>query len=132
MGLILFLVIFILDRLTKVSVLTVFSDALVFNRRAFFFFDNSFVSLTAFTVLVSLLCWWFVSEAFHKPKNNLAAVASAFIAAGALGNLLDRFRYDAIIDWIPLFGISVFNIADASIVAGSLLIVISLFRGKKI
>lgn len=118
--------------MTKVIAFMVFPDALVFNSRAFFFFGDSFAALVVFFVIVSLLCWWFISETFHKPKNTITSFASALIFAGALGNLLDILRHDAIIDWIPLFGISVFNLADASIVVGCALVGISLFRGKKI
>ncbi|WP_426572601.1 signal peptidase II [Aquihabitans sp. McL0605] len=65
----------------------------------------------------------------------LGAVASGLISGGALGNLLDRafrgdagFLHGAVIDFIDLQWWPVFNVADASIVVGAILLVIASFR----
>ena len=65
----------------------------------------------------------------------LGAVASGLISGGALGNLLDRafrgdagFLHGAVIDWIDLQWWPVFNVADASIVIGAILLVFASFR----
>ncbi|HWJ61177.1 MAG TPA: signal peptidase II [Acidimicrobiales bacterium] len=68
-------------------------------------------------------------------RYPLGAVASGLISGGALGNLLDRafrgddgFLHGAVIDFIDLQWWPVFNIADAAIVVGAILLVIASFR----
>lgn len=65
----------------------------------------------------------------------LGAVASGLISGGAFGNLLDRafrgdqgFLHGAVIDFIDLQWWPVFNVADAAIVVGAILLVIASFR----
>ena len=62
-------------------------------------------------------------------------MASGLISGGALGNLLDRafrgddgFLHGAVIDFIDLQWWPVFNVADACIVVGAILLVIASFR----
>ncbi len=68
-------------------------------------------------------------------RYPLGAVASGLISGGAVGNLLDRafrgddgFLHGAVIDFIDLQWWPVFNIADAAIVVGAVLLVIASFR----
>jgi signal peptidase II len=65
----------------------------------------------------------------------LGAVASGLIAGGAVGNLIDRglrgddgFLHGAVVDFIDLQWWPVFNVADAAIVVGAVLLVIASFR----
>jgi len=61
--------------------------------------------------------WWLLSSA-GRSRFELAACAA--IVAGALGNLIDRFRFQAVRDFINLTCIHwpVFNLADAFICIG--------------
>ena len=68
-------------------------------------------------------------------RHRLGAVASGLISGGAIGNLLDRafrgddgFLHGAVIDFIDLQWWPVFNIADAAIVVGAILLVVASFR----
>lgn len=68
-------------------------------------------------------------------RYPLGAVASGLISGGAIGNLLDRafrgdqgFLHGAVIDFIDPGWWPVFNIADAAIVVGAILLVIASFR----
>jgi signal peptidase II len=75
-------------------------------------------ALVAFSVVaVVVLAIW-----LWRTDRRLVAVAVALIIGGALGNLVDRVAYGAVVDFVYLhaFGWSwyVFNIADLSIVAG--------------
>lgn len=126
-----FIALFVLDRCTKLIALFVFLPSLTFNGRAFFFFDDSLFSAALLTMLVALLGAWFLHE-LRTRTSMLGMVASACIVAGALSNVLDRIRYGAIIDWIPLYGISVFNLADVFIVIGCILVIVSIFVRKKV
>lgn len=53
--------------------------------------------------------------------------AAALIAAGALGNMIDRVRFGYIIDYISIGGMLVFNLADMMIIMGVLLLFRDLF-----
>ena len=64
----------------------------------------------------------------------LKTVALALIAAGACGNLIDRIRFGAVIDFVDV-GISryrwpVFNIADSAVTVGVLLIMVLATRSQ--
>jgi len=68
-------------------------------------------------------------------RYPLGAVASGLISGGAIGNLLDRafrgdqgFLHGAVIDFIDPQWWPVFNVADAAIVVGAILLVIASFR----
>jgi signal peptidase II len=66
----------------------------------------------------------------------LTRVALALVLAGAVGNMIDRFRLHYVVDFIHFhvrgFDFAVFNLADASIVigAGLLLLASVLYSGK--
>lgn len=67
--------------------------------------------------VVVLLGVWLV-----RAESVLVAVALGAIAGGAVGNVIDRMRFGAVVDFIHAhaFGWSwyVFNVADAAIVCG--------------
>ncbi|RAH99503.1 signal peptidase II [Acuticoccus sediminis] len=85
--------------------------------------------LVAFTVAASIALgvWlWRAGRAFTK-------VAVALILGGAVGNLVDRVIYGAVVDYVHLhwgtWSWYIFNVADAAIVVGvALLLIESLFR----
>jgi signal peptidase II len=52
------------------------------------------------------------------PKNPMSAVGIGAALGGAAGNLVDRLRHGAIVDFIAIGCWPVFNFADAAIVAG--------------
>ena len=70
----------------------------------------------ALAVVVALGYW------LTRAETAAAAVALGAIAGGAVGNVIDRFRFGAVVDFIHAhaFGWSwyVFNVADAAIVCG--------------
>lgn len=55
-------------------------------------------------------------------------VAVGLLAGGALGNLADRVRTDAVTDYIALASWPPFNLADVAITAGVLLLAFSYMR----
>ena len=56
------------------------------------------------------------------------ALPYALIIGGALGNLVDRVRYGYVVDFIDFQFWPVFNVADACVVVGGILLVIAGFR----
>lgn len=68
------------------------------------------------------LLWW-----LHKSATGYEKSALALILGGALGNLLDRFTFGAVADFIHVYGFGysfyVFNIADAAITVGAIILI---------
>ena len=81
-------------------------------------------ALTALTALIAAgVAVWMVRE-----KNRTDVVALAMVLGGALGNILDRVRLGYVVDFADLhFGdyrpFLIFNVADAAITIGVLLLV---------
>ena len=69
-----------------------------------------------------------------KPQAKLEAISIAMILGGALGNLIDRFYYGYVIDFLDVYYGTyhwpAFNIADSAIVIGAVLLIIDSFRSK--
>lgn len=69
---------------------------------------------------------------FYRPSSILVRVALGLIVAGSIGNLIDRALFKQVTDFIDLHVWPVFNVADSSIVSGTVLLLAkSLFFGKK-
>lgn len=51
---------------------------------------------------------------------------------GGISNLFDRFFYGGVLDFISLPLVPVFNLADALIVSGVLVLLVDFFRGQKV
>lgn len=83
---------------------------------AFGFFAGKNLWLAAFTLLViALAAWWAWQLNWKRRETNVIA---AMILAGALGNLIDRFRYGFVVDFLDFHAIGypwVFNFADSCI-----------------
>ena len=56
--------------------------------------------------------------------------AMGLILGGALGNLLDRVRFGAVVDFLDFRIWPVFNVADSGITVGAALIVWAWWRGR--
>lgn len=81
-----------------------------------------FLGITALTFFI---LWRFFNRIPARAYLMLAAIALIF--AGALGNLIDRARQGEVVDFIDLHWFSyhwpVFNLADASISLGAILLI---------
>lgn len=65
----------------------------------------------------------------YRPSSMLIRIALGLIAAGSLGNFIDRAYFKQVTDFIDLHFWPVFNLADSSIVTGTALLLInSLFK----
>ncbi len=63
--------------------------------------------------------------------QGLYGWGAALLVAGALGNLLDRARLGYVLDFLELPHFPVFNVADAAIVLGAVLLGLELVRGRR-
>jgi len=69
-----------------------------------------------------------------KEKTRVYSLSYALIIGGAIGNILDRYNYDAVYDFIDIYvrhyHWPAFNMADSAICIGVLLMVIYSFKVK--
>ncbi len=82
------------------------------------------------TAVLFLLIWFFRL----KTKDRLITWGISLILGGALGNMVDRFRFREVVDFLDFhigaYHWPAFNIADSAITMGTVLIGISLvFNG---
>ncbi len=94
-----------------------------------------FTGQTALLILVAVvLVVALLAMVWRAPTLGRAAIIG-LILGGALGNLSDRiFRghHGAVVDFVALHFWPTFNVADASIVVGCLLLLVSLVRGPQV
>ncbi|MEM7569977.1 MAG: signal peptidase II [Pseudomonadota bacterium] len=145
-GLWLAAIVFLLDQVSKIWILDVydlpaknnvdvlpfFSLTMVWNRgvsMGFFQADSDWmrwalVGLTA--VIACLVIVW-----LRKAETRIGMLALACVLGGALGNILDRARFGAVVDFIRLhafdYSFYVFNVADAAITVGVGLLLLEAF-----
>ena len=83
--------------------------------------------------MLTALAWWYRPAA---QAGRVAIVGLALVAGGAVGNLLDRLISDrGVVDFLD-FGIGatrffVFNVADAGISVGAVLLLYSLWQHER-
>lgn len=66
-----------------------------------------------------------------KQKDRIdkkTAISLILIAAGGVSNLIDRFLYDGVVDYIDMVGFPIFNLADIYVVVGWILLVVSIYK----
>ena len=80
--------------------------------------------LVSLMTLALILVAGFALRQFHL--RTIGALGAGLLLGGALGNLLDRLIYGAVVDYVKLLFIDfpVFNLADACILLGAGLIII--------
>ena len=66
-----------------------------------------------------------------KQVSLLEYYGFIMIFAGALSNCIDRFYYTCVIDYIPLFTLSFFNVADTYITCGAFLLLYVNYFARK-
>jgi signal peptidase II len=64
----------------------------------------------------------------RNPTRPWMWVAAGLLAGGALGNLADRVRADAVTDYIQIGSWPAFNLADVAVTAGVLLLALAYAR----
>lgn len=80
-------------------------------------------------VLLTAAALFVVGVLFARnPTRPGMWVAVGLLAGGAIGNLADRIRTDAVTDYIAVGGWPNFNLADVSVTAGVLLLALAYAR----
>ena len=119
-------ILYVLDlpNLVTVSVLPVLDLTMVWNRGVTFGMFNGMGSVgpiiltgVAALVVLALLLW------LRKAENLMVAIALGSIAGGAIGNVIDRLRFGAVVDFLHAHALGlnfpyVFNVGDSAICCG--------------
>ncbi len=74
--------------------------------------------------LAVLAVFWFAFRE-QAAQSGLVRIAFGAIAGGAIGNIVDRFHYGYVVDFIDLHWWPVFNVADSCITVGVVLLLLS-------
>lgn len=116
-----------------------FNLTYVRNPGAAFGFGGTFhnwIRYTLFLALPVVACFWLavlLVKSMVGPK--IMSYAYALILGGAIGNLIDRFRLDFVVDFFDFYigkhHFATFNVADSAISIAAGLIILDFFLQKK-
>jgi signal peptidase II len=143
------LAVLLLDQLSKTWVLAnfhlmerrtvtaFFNLVLVFNPGASFSFlaDAGGWQKWFFVVLASAISFWLLAMLRTHAQERLLPAALSLILGGAVGNVIDRLRFDAVVDFLDFhlagYHWPAFNVADSAITVGVVLMLWQQFRCSK-
>ena len=136
----------LIDFLSKNKIISIFKDGIIEKIYVNEYLDfilvfNTGISYGLFSgggdfqkwilISLSILIVIFLLSFIRNESSILSKLSISFIIGGALGNVLDRFTYGAVVDFISLhakgFSWYIFNIADMFIVLGVILFIHSQF-----
>ena len=85
------------------------------------------------TILAAGLIVYYLVKS--NPRNLMLAGSLTLIFGGAVGNLIDRIRFGAVVDFLDVYlGAShwpAFNVADSAITVGAILMIWEMLRNRK-
>ena len=143
------LLVLVLDQISKTWVLanfrlmdrqivtSFFNLVLVFNPGASFSFlaDAGGWQKWFFVVLALGISLWLLQLLRRHAQERLLPVALSLILGGAIGNVIDRLRFDAVVDFLDFhlagYHWPAFNVADSAITVGVALMLWHQFRFGK-
>ncbi len=116
-----------------IPVTSFFNLVLVWNRGVSFGFLGGASSqwipwlLTVLALaIIATLGWW-----LRRAANRLMVLALGLVMGGALGNVIDRLRFGAVMDFLDFHAAGLhwpaFNVADSAITVGATLILYDAF-----
>ena len=93
-----------------------------------------FAGFTNLLVVASIIGIVFILFVFLKQNNSVIwlRLSLGLIVGGALGNLFDRVKDGAVVDFISVGWWPAFNIADSSISVGMCLLLVTMLFGEKL
>lgn len=117
---------------TSIEILPFFNIVMVWNKGISFgmFSESSdygpiLLSLLSLVIVVIFVIWLFRSH------SKIQLFSIALVIGGALGNVMDRLRFEAVVDFLDVhaFGYHwpAFNISDSCIVIGVFLLILQSF-----
>ena len=87
--------------------------------------------MAAALLAIGLILYFYV----HTPKTHLfLSLALALVFGGAVGNLIDRFRFGKVVDFLDVYVYDLhwpaFNVADSAITVGIVIFIYHLVLKK--
>lgn len=79
--------------------------------------------------IAAIFGWWLLSA-----KSRVTGLGLALVIGGAIGNVIDRVRFGAVVDFLDFRGLYfpwVFNVADAAITIGAGLLLLDFLLPAK-
>ena len=87
-------------------------------------------ALAAFSVIVAI----FLAVWVRNTPRRLTALSLGLVIGGAVGNVVDRIRFGAVVDFLDLSRIYfpwIFNVADSAITCGIILLLIDMMLQER-
>ena len=107
----------------------------VWNKGISFGMLSDLMNVNFFMVIVTITISLFLFLWFLRTTNKNLSISLAFIVSGAIGNLLDRLNYKAVVDFIDIhignLHWPAFNFADSCITIGAFIYVFTIFTSQK-
>lgn len=125
----------------QIVLLPVLNLTMVWNRGVTFGLLNGLGGWSSVALAVVALAVVFALGAWlRRAESRFSAVAIGAIAGGALGNVIDRLRFGAVVDFIHAhmqiggtdWSWYVFNVADSAIVCGVAALVLESLFGRRV
>jgi len=89
--------------------------------------NTTVVTIRLVMIVLLLTLWW-----VYRREGWLLHGALALTLSGALGNLVDGISRGYVVDFVHLKGWPIFNLADVYIVAGTLLVILAMYRSSRV
>ncbi len=124
------------DRFTPIEITSFFNIVIAWNTGvSFSLFSNSGEYMPYILIVVALAIATMFGVWLWKAKEHMFGICYALIIGGALGNIVDRARFGAVVDFLDFHALGyhwpAFNVADMAVVVGiTMLIIFSLFFEK--
>lgn len=122
---------YMLDLLPILKIVLVWNDGISFS----LFSDFNYLYLSVFIAIILTGMLIYLSIWAFKQNHILHYTVLALIASGGLGNLIDRFRYGAVIDFIYFhwekYYFPAFNFADMYVTLAVFLFAITCFLNER-
>ncbi len=96
---------------------------------AFSNFEGSRIITVLMPILIAVMMILFVLR-YGGKLSRAAACTLGVIAGGGIGNLIDRFVYGYVVDFLSFGSFAVFNIADIGITAGCICLMLLVIFSK--
>ena len=144
-SLIVAILIFIIDQLIKIMIDINFSYGYLKEIISNFFYVTKIYNYGAawsladgyrwLLIIIAIVSFGVLYKYQDKIKNNKRNIlAYGLIYGGLLGNLVDRIRLGYVIDYCKInifnYEFPVFNLADAALVIGFMLLIYAIFKGE--
>lgn len=133
------LVLFLVDRIIKYIILTKLPQegVVIF---PFFKFDLAFNQNIAFSIFIPTWLIFFLNSiiiiflTYYLIKtvrvNKVVSFGLGLMIIGAVSNLIDRFKFDGVIDYVDFWIFPIFNLSDVYIIIGVILILLSIKKSQ--